>query len=172
MNECGLSERIAIIENNIRLQECLQTPLFLIMYCGITDDYENITSRGEIFRYFWNEVTVGYSQNYISRRAAEGHDFTEQMFMFVTDFIAPAVCDDMEMNSLFHIDKDRIFEIVDCVLNDVGKIGILGEYGIRFFEKYCICITDYEEDILTVAEQLLSLKRYKQRILVVLVLVL
>lgn len=164
LEQCNKAHLIDIVKSNSALLECLHTPLFLMMYCGI-NNAEEVSTRGAILREFWHEVSQIYSQRTVADSISSNREISAQMLMFIVDFVAPVLCDEMERNSAFSIDEDKAIALIEQLLVDDSAFGLRSNYAKRCFVRYSQRSSGYHEDVASVAGRLATLDRSAQHIL-------
>lgn len=143
-------DKISEITNDSALMRVLKVPLFLTMYATL-NKRENVHTRGEILRLFFNECR---DQDYLytaqNRWAQTARDvssaasaiqkkrISSAMNAFILDFILPEIAWEMERNGNYYLKAEKIMDMILPVLASREDTAVCGKYGRDLFEKYSL----------------------------------
>ena len=156
LTDNATEEHVKAAKNSESLMEILKTPLFLTVFARVTPD--EMYTRGRLLRAFWQEKAESYyTQSSVHERSSAEHlrkALNPEAYLFMLDFILPALCYEMEKNEEFKLPMDKVRKVIKSILDDDGEYGIFGDYGISAFKEYTKIISGKPVDISTVVDDL------------------
>lgn len=122
-------QRKDIASNEYRLWNCLKIPLFLIMYCMVSEKH-GITRRGEILKKFFHDkketldgrILYGEkaqsAEKYLEKHYGEDNQLSMDLSLrIILDFIIPEIAVAMVTNGHFYLEADEMRRVIRQVLD-------------------------------------------------------
>jgi len=139
-----------------KLMDCLRVPLFLCMFTASeTDITLKPMTRGEILYGFFNKDQGIYNQKGIMERIIGQSAFDRMQTLFIIDFLLPYIGWFMEINDLFHMDRNKLLQSI----NEFLSAYVIDDEVITFWNKTIPVFPDYENETRTLNDFRESLEK-------------